>query len=168
MMKAKFRIQEQLNKSSIRVMWKSFVHINHRSNTWYLIFDVSIPSPQHRRQFHTSSPSHPSKSTTSPHSIRNNSQLYYVTERILAAVLPSKESQVNNPFEYDENGNRSGDKFETDLLHMLEQKHGTKFRLFDLESCIPSISLERLCELCKHIEAWLSSGQNKIVVLQDR
>lgn len=51
---------------------------------------------------------------------------------------------------------------------MLEQKHGNKFRLFDLESCVPSISLERLCELCKHIEAWLNSGHNKIVVLQDR
>lgn len=69
---------------------------------------------------------------------------------------------------YDENGNQKTDKYETDLIHMLEQKHGKNFRLFDLESCIPTISLERLCELCKHIESWLSSGLNKMVVLQDR
>ena len=97
-------------------------------------------------------------------------QLCYVTERILAAILPAKEipSKINDLFLYDENGNRRGDKHESDLLQMLEQKHGTNFRLFDLESCIPSISLEKLCELCKHIESWLVSGQNKIVVLQDR
>lgn len=64
-------------------------------------------------------------------------------------------------------GNRR-DKHESDLLQMLEQKHGNNFRLFDLESCIPQISLEKLCELCKHIESWLASGHNKIVVLQDR
>lgn len=87
-------------------------------------------------------------------------------------MLPAKESQtkiVDDLFLYDENGNkRKGDKFETDLVQMLEQKHGKNFRLFDLESCIPTISLEKLCELCKHIEAWLSGGQHKIVVLQDR
>lgn len=84
--------------------------------------------------------------------------------------MPTKENQstVNDLFLYDENGNRRGDKHETDLLQMLEQKHGKNFRLFDLESCIPTISLEKLCELCKHIESWLSSGHNKIVVLQDR
>lgn len=98
-------------------------------------------------------------------------QLCYVTERILAAILPVKEDSskvVDDLFLYDENGNRRADKHETDLLQMLEQKHGKNFRLFDLESCIPSISLEKICELCKHIESWLSSGHNKIVVLQDR
>ncbi|CRK92081.1 CLUMA_CG005661, isoform B [Clunio marinus] len=97
-------------------------------------------------------------------------QLCYVTERILAAVLPTKDTsaKINDLFLYDENGNRRGDKHETDLLQMLEQKHGKNFRLFDLESCIPTISLEKLCELCKHIESWLNSGHNKIVVLQDR
>lgn len=94
-------------------------------------------------------------------------QLCYVTERILAAVLPAKV-RIDELFAYDENGNRRSDKFETDLVLMLEQKHGKNFRLFDLESCIPTISLEKLCELCKHIETWLSSGANKIVVLQDR
>lgn len=136
---------------------------------WCLnIISLYLLYSQHQQHRHTSS----SPQSTSPHTAAarpSHNQLYYVTERILAALLPSKaSSQVNNLFEYDENGNRSGDKFETDLLHMLEQKHGTKFRLFDLESCIPSISLERLCELCKHIEAWLSSGHNTIVVLQDR
>lgn len=99
-----------------------------------------------------------------------NNQLCYVTERILAAILPEKEnpSKTNDLFSYDENGNKRGDKYESDLLQMLEQKHGKNYRLFDLDSCIPTISLEKLCELCKHIESWLNSGQNKIVVLQDR
>lgn len=111
-----------------------------------------------------------------PTSISPNTwQLCYVTERILAAILPVKDthhSQKVDDLFYDENGNnnnhRRSDKFETDLLDMLEQKHGKNFRLFDLESCIPTISLEKLCELCKHIETWLSGGKNKIVVLQDR
>jgi hypothetical protein len=93
--------------------------------------------------------------------------LCYVTERILAAVLPAKV-RIDSLFAYDENGNRRSDKFESDLVLMLEQKHGKNFRLFDLESCLATISLEKLCELCKHIESWLSSGHNKIVVLQDR
>jgi hypothetical protein len=93
----------------------------------------------------------------------------------LAAILPRKEAQrttltkIDDLFMYDENGNRrGGDKYETDLIHMLEQKHGKNYRLFDLESCLSTISLEKLCELCKHIESWLNSGQNRIVVLQDR
>lgn len=113
-----------------------------------------------------------------PTSISPNTwQLCYVTERILAAILPAKESHLNqqriddlfSASYTDENGNhRRGDKYETDLLHMLEQKHGKNFRLFDLESCMQTLSLEKLCELCKHIETWLNSGLNKIVVLQDR
>jgi NADH:ubiquinone oxidoreductase subunit F (NADH-binding) len=89
----------------------------------------------------------------------------------LAAILPAREnpSKVNDLFSLDENGNcRRGDKYETDLVQMLEQKHGKNYRLFDLESCIPTISLEKLCELCKHIEAWLNGGHSKIVILQDR
>ncbi|XP_070490417.1 tensin homolog isoform X2 [Chironomus tepperi] len=101
----------------------------------------------------------------------NTWQLCYVTERILAAILPVKpeqSSKIDDLFLYDENGNRRGDKYELDLIQMLEQKHGKNYRLFDLESCLSTISLEKLCELCKHIETWLSGGQNKIVVLQDR
>lgn len=101
----------------------------------------------------------------------NTWQLCYVTERILAAILPAKADQstkIDDLFLYDENGNRRGDKYELDLIQMLEQKHGKNYRLFDLESCLSTISLEKLCELCKHIETWLSGGQNKIVVLQDR
>lgn len=99
-----------------------------------------------------------------------NNQLCYVTERILAAILPARENQskVHDLFAYDENGNKKGDKYECDLVAMLEQKHGKNYRLFDLDSCIPTISLEKLCELCKHIESWLNSGTNRIVVLQDR
>lgn len=51
---------------------------------------------------------------------------------------------------------------------MLEQKHGKNYRIFDLESCIATITLEKLCELCKHIDSWLGSGREKVVVLQDR
>lgn len=114
-----------------------------------------------------------------PTSISPNTwQLCYVTERILAAILPAKDSHLNQQRVddlfaaslTDENGNihRRNDKYEADLLHMLDQKHGKNFRLFDLESCMRSMSLEKLCELCKHIETWLNSGANKIVVLQDR
>jgi len=67
-----------------------------------------------------------------------------------------------------QNGNQKNDKHESELVQILEQKYGKSFRLFDLESCITRISLEKLCELCKHIESWLSSGVNRIVVLQDR
>lgn len=68
----------------------------------------------------------------------------------------------------DENGNPIYDKDEFELLQMLEQKHGKNFRLFDLESCLASITLEKLCELCKHIESWLGVDNKKVVVLQDR
>lgn len=67
-----------------------------------------------------------------------------------------------------ENGKPIQDKDELELLLMLEQKHGNKFKLIDLESCLSSISLEKLCELCKHIESWLGDDNKKIVVLQDR
>ncbi|KAG5672301.1 hypothetical protein PVAND_002437 [Polypedilum vanderplanki] len=117
-----------------------------------------IETQQHQQHQHSRAKT-PTGSTTW--------QLCYVTERILAAVLPAKE-RIDELFAYDENGNKRSDKFESDLVLMLEQKHGKNFRLFDLESCIPNISLEKLCELCKHMESWLSSGQNKIVVLQDR
>lgn len=42
------------------------------------------------------------------------------------------------------------------------------YKLFDLESCISTITLEKLCELCKHIDSWLASGREKVVILQDR
>lgn len=108
-----------------------------------------------------------SKRQASPPKSQPAVKIHYVTERIIAAVLPQKEnlSKIDDLFVND--GNRR-DKHESDLLQMLEQKHGNNFRLFDLESCIPQISLEKLCELCKHIESWLASGHNKIVVLQDR
>lgn len=61
-----------------------------------------------------------------------------------------------------------GDPYERELLQMLEQKHGRNYKLFDLESCMATITLEKLCELCKHIDAWLGSGREKVVVLQDR
>lgn len=42
------------------------------------------------------------------------------------------------------------------------------YKMFDLESCISTITLEKLCELCKHIDSWLGSAREKVVVLQDR
>ncbi|XP_058812920.1 tensin-1 isoform X9 [Topomyia yanbarensis] len=88
-------------------------------------------------------------------------RLSYVTERILASILPARRIR---------NGGSPGfvDEHERELIEMLEQKHEKNYRIFDLESCIASISLEKLCELCKHIDSWLGSGKEKIVVLQDR
>lgn len=60
------------------------------------------------------------------------------------------------------------DIYERELIQMLEQKHGRNYKLFDLESCIATVTLERLCELCKHMDAWLNGGRDKVVVLQDR
>ncbi|XP_058452418.1 uncharacterized protein LOC131431017 isoform X3 [Malaya genurostris] len=89
-------------------------------------------------------------------------RLSYVTERILASILPARR-RIRN-------GGSPGfvDEHERELIEMLEQKHEKNYRIFDLESCIASISLEKLCELCKHIDSWLGSGKEKIVVLQDR
>lgn len=42
------------------------------------------------------------------------------------------------------------------------------YKLFDLESCISTITLEKLCELCKHMDSWLGSGRERVVILQDR
>ncbi|XP_055526398.1 uncharacterized protein LOC129719063 isoform X2 [Wyeomyia smithii] len=91
-------------------------------------------------------------------------RLSYVTERVLASILPARRAR---------NGTTTGspgfvDEHERELIEMLEQKHEKNYRIFDLESCIASISLEKLCELCKHIDSWLGSGKEKIVVLQDR
>lgn len=139
------------------------------SNNKKVIFSLSSRNLQHSNRAKT-----PTSTSTGVGS-NTTWQLCYVTERILAAILPIKDThhhqatKINDLFSYDENGNRRGDdKYESDLVHMLEQKHGKNYRLFDLESCIPTISLEKLCELCKHIETWLAGGQNKIVVLQDR
>lgn len=60
------------------------------------------------------------------------------------------------------------DVHERELVQMLEQKHGRNYRLFDLESCIATVTLERLCELCKRMDAWLGAGRERVVVLQDR
>ncbi|XP_055617749.1 uncharacterized protein LOC129763045 isoform X5 [Toxorhynchites rutilus septentrionalis] len=108
---------------------------------------------------------HPQTPVSSYHSPGSNDsalRLSYVTERILASILPARRSR---------NGATSpvfADEHERELIDMLEQKHEKNYRIFDLESCIASISLEKLCELCKHIDSWLGSGKEKIVVLQDR
>ncbi|XP_055913643.1 uncharacterized protein LOC129947202 isoform X8 [Eupeodes corollae] len=86
-------------------------------------------------------------------------RIHYVTERILAYILPS--AQNGNHFD-------ANDQYEKEVIPMLEQKHGQNYKLFNLETCISVITLERICELCKHIDKWLGSGQEKVVVLQDR
>ncbi|XP_055843548.1 uncharacterized protein LOC129910267 isoform X4 [Episyrphus balteatus] len=85
-------------------------------------------------------------------------RLHYVTERILAYILPTQNGNY-----FDEH-----DQYEKEVIPMLEQKHGHNYQLFNLETCISVITLERICELCKHIDKWLGSGQEKVVVLQDR
>lgn len=92
--------------------------------------------------------------------------MHYVTERILASSLPARTAEEQRPFS--DTGIGYEDKHERDLIDMLEQKHGKNYRIFDLESCIATITLEKLCELCKHIDSWLGSGREKVVVLQDR
>nr|XP_029710003.1 uncharacterized protein LOC109623099 isoform X4 [Aedes albopictus] len=93
-------------------------------------------------------------------------RLSYVTERILASILPARRT-IRNGTTTPVPG-LFADEHERELIEMLEQKHEKNYRIFDLESCIASISLEKLCELCKHIDSWLGSGKEKIVVLQDR
>lgn len=94
---------------------------------------------------------------------------------MLASVLPSRpvsESRRVQNGHASDRGTTTGDEFEDEhereMILMLEQKHGKNYRVFDLESCLATITLEKLCELCKHIDAWLGSGRDKVVVLQDR
>lgn len=101
----------------------------------------------------------------------NTLRLHYITERILASVLPARNT--SDAGAQRQNGSVTGeedyeDEHERELISMLEQKHGKNYRVFDLESCLATITLEKLCELCKHIDAWLGSGRDKVVVLQDR
>ncbi|KFB38000.1 tensin [Anopheles sinensis] len=102
----------------------------------------------------------------SPPSLRLN----YVTERILASTLPARRLQngSSSPFAATGSGAGPADEHERELINMLEQKHKQNYRIFDLESCLANITLEKLCELCKYIDSWLGSGKEKIVVLQDR
>lgn len=108
----------------------------------------------------------------------NTLRLHYITERILASVLPARNASETRQRQRRQNGHSSDgqstvtedfeDEHERELISMLEQKHGKSYRVFDLESCLATITLEKLCELCKHIDAWLGSGHEKVVVLQDR
>lgn len=173
----------------IKIEYEIFLQLNKKKrgikkfrNSFFLSFNFSFSffnfpfrffnSKQIKKNYAQQQQQSRAKTPTSTTPTGGNTwQLCYVTERILAAILPEKADQSNkidDLFLYDENGNRRGDKYELDLIQMLEQKHGKNYRLFDLESCLSTISLEKLCELCKHIETWLSGGQNKIVVLQDR
>lgn len=108
-------------------------------------------------------------------------RLHYITERILASVLPARthdEAVHRRMLQQQQNGHLSdrgtttGDEYEDEhereLILMLEQKHGKNYRVFDLESCLAVITLEKLCELCKHIDGWLGNSREKVVVLQDR
>lgn len=116
-----------------------------------------------------------------------------MTERILASVLPARTRTAanrtsNSSNDVDDEDDAAvvlrrpeqhqqpmsdeaadgSDCYERELIQMLEQKHGKNYKLFDLESCIATVTLERLCELCKHMDAWLGAGREKVVVLQDR
>ena len=62
-------------------------------------------------------------------STNNIWQLYYVTEKILAAVLPQKNESLDNKLDYDNAGYagtaaRKQDDSEITLINMMEQKHG--------------------------------------------
>lgn len=118
------------------------------------------------QQYHQQQQSSPYNSIGSyqePGSTATTLRLSYVTERILASILPTRRSPRNGA-----TSPGFADEHERELIEMLEQKHEKNYRIFDLESCIATVSLEKLCELCKHIDSWLGSGKEKIVVLQDR
>ncbi|XP_063707339.1 tensin-1 isoform X2 [Culicoides brevitarsis] len=113
-----------------------------------------------------------SRNKTATNGTSNALRLHYITERILASVLPGRtHAEV---VQRKQNGNCSTtgdeyeDEYERELIMMLEQKHGKNYRVFDLESCLAVITLEKLCELCKHIDSWLGSARERVVVLQDR
>ncbi|XP_058129052.1 tensin-1 [Anopheles ziemanni] len=121
---------------------------------------------QHQQQQLQHHHSYPAPRSVEPPSLRLN----YVTERILASTLPARRLQngSSSPFAATGSGAGPADEHERELINMLEQKHKQNYRIFDLESCLANITLEKLCELCKYIDSWLGSGKEKIVVLQDR
>lgn len=81
---------------------------------------------------------------------------------------PEQQQQQQLLNDASDDGDSDSDCYERELIQMLEQKHGKNYKLFDLESCIATVTLERMCELCKHMDAWLGAGREKVVVLQDR
>ncbi|XP_052869552.1 uncharacterized protein LOC128275179 [Anopheles cruzii] len=155
-------------------------NLNHVNNNHY--HNYSLQPHYHRQQQqqqqqlqpyrpHLSLPGPPAR-PVEPASLRLN----YVTERILASTLPARRHQngaaSQHPYATSGapglNGLAGVDEHERELISMLEQKHQQNYRLFDLESCLGNITLEKLCELCKQIDSCLGSGKEKIVVLQDR
>uniref|UniRef100_A0AAG5CRX5 Tensin n=1 Tax=Anopheles atroparvus TaxID=41427 RepID=A0AAG5CRX5_ANOAO len=148
-------------------------NLNHVNNNHYHNYSLQPhyrpqqqqPQSQHQQQLqHHSYPA--SRSVDPPPSLRLN----YVTERILASTLPARRLQngSSSPFAAPGSSSAPADEHERELINMLEQKHEQNYRIFDLESCLTNITLEKLCELCKYIDSWLGSGKEKIVVLQDR
>uniref|UniRef100_A0A8W7K7T7 SH2 domain-containing protein n=1 Tax=Anopheles albimanus TaxID=7167 RepID=A0A8W7K7T7_ANOAL len=147
-------------------------NLNHVNNNHYHNYSPQPqyrPGPahhQHQQQQLQLQPLRPHLSLPASPPAAASLRLNYVTERILASTLPARRHQ---------NGSGAGsmavtvaDEHERELISMLQQKHQENYRLFDLESCLGNITLEKLCELCKQIDACLGSGKEKIVVLQDR
>ncbi|EDS25858.1 tensin [Culex quinquefasciatus] len=150
----------------------SLSHVNNNNGNHYHNYSSAHQHHHNNNGLHQS-PSWSNGNATGPD---GPLRLSYVTERILASILPARRHRYRNgsttpqPTTTTTPGGSPGfvDEHERELIEMLEQKHERNYRIFDLESCIASISLEKLCELCKHIDSWLGSGKEKIVVLQDR
>ncbi|XP_049864999.1 tensin isoform X2 [Pectinophora gossypiella] len=97
--------------------------------------------------------------------------LCYVAERMLALHLPERDAHA-----------------EAQAAHMLSNKHGEHFMVFEVSSCDGSGDgrvaravfgrarslgwsgdlappLERLCAACKHIESWLAAHPKNVAIL---
>ncbi|XP_066256869.1 tensin-2 isoform X6 [Euwallacea similis] len=114
------------------------------------------------------------RSTRPSSSLQGSMDLSYVTERIISLWFPA--SVTSHSY-------RQGQR---QAAHMLGNKHGDNYMVFNLSEPIralrsehkfvkevgwtPSLAppLERLCSVCKEIDSWLSKDIHRIAVLHSR
>ncbi|CAG9858791.1 unnamed protein product, partial [Phyllotreta striolata] len=114
------------------------------------------------------------RSSRGSHPNSSGMDLSYVTERIISMWFPASAT----PHSYRQGQQQAG--------HMLRNKHGDNYMIFNLSEPKRSIRnehkfvkevgwapglappLERLCSICKEIDSWLSGDQHRIAVLHAR
>ncbi|XP_056635668.1 tensin-1 isoform X9 [Diorhabda sublineata] len=115
--------------------------------------------------------------TSQPRSTRGGAStmdLGYVTERIISMWFPSTATS------------RSYRQGQQQVAHMLKNKHGDNYMVFNLSEpkrslrnehknvkevgWAPNLAppLEKLCSMCKEIDSWLSGDKHRIAVLHSR
>ncbi|XP_057652044.1 tensin-1 isoform X23 [Diorhabda carinulata] len=115
--------------------------------------------------------------TSQPRSTRGGAStmdLGYVTERIISMWFPSSATS------------RSYRQGQQQVAHMLKNKHGDNYMVFNLSEpkrslrnehknvkevgWAPNLAppLEKLCSMCKEIDSWLSGDKHRIAVLHSR